>query len=121
MKTFLIFSFLLFSTFVYAQVRTIVYPNENDLFRLHPELKMDSRSIPLKKMSSFDVEKLLAEDREMEDAENFSLKPFRFGYGFGVNYTLNDGVWETTEIREVGGERTNDRKSLVLSGKFKNQ
>ncbi|MDR3287565.1 MAG: serine protease, partial [Prevotellaceae bacterium] len=49
------------------------------------------QSVEAKKMQSFDVAKLLKEDKQNEDLSDI---PFRFGYTFDVNYTLNDGVWE---------------------------
>ena len=57
MKRLQIFSLLFIPMFGIAQVRTVVYQNDNDLFRARPEFKMDSRSITSREMPSFDVQR----------------------------------------------------------------
>ena len=51
-----------------------------------------------KKMSRLDVNKLMAEDRELEEGLDV---PFRFGLGFDVDYSLNDGVLDTQSDRRI--------------------
>jgi len=93
MKKILFFNLLFVPLLVIAQVRTVVYQNENDAFRSRPEFKMDSK-VSSKTMPLVNIEKLLEED---EDTEGIIAKPLRFGYGFDVNYTLQDGSWEEKE------------------------
>jgi hypothetical protein len=72
-----------------AQVSTAFF-QEKDAFKTFPALKSVSKVVPVKRMAAVNVEKLLAEDRELEGLD----VPFRFGYGFDVSYTLEDGIWE---------------------------
>lgn len=71
---------------LHSQVLT-QYNIENGLIR--NELNKAKKNTKTIKMPSFDLEKLMKEDREMA----FEDVPFRFGHGFDVDYTLNDGVW----------------------------
>jgi hypothetical protein len=75
-----------------SQVQSTLYENK-DAFQYHAKIKTSlSKAIPVKKMQAFDVDRLLKDDKQDEDMKDV---PFRFGYGFDVDYTLNDGVWET--------------------------
>ena len=73
-----------------AQVPTHIF-DDNGAFKFYPELNVTTKSFAIKKMQSVDNEKLLEEDRKIEKTTD---APFRFGYGFEVNYTLEDGIWE---------------------------
>ncbi|MDR0698170.1 MAG: hypothetical protein LBG28_02965, partial [Tannerella sp.] len=73
-----------------AQVATHIFESK-DAFTLFPDLKRrESGKSPVKQMQAVNVEALLKEDEA-----NASMGiPFRFGYGFDVNYTMDDGLWE---------------------------
>jgi hypothetical protein len=72
-----------------AQVSTNYFENK-DAFESFPALKqVETKEIALTKMPEVDVAKLLEEDKELEGLD----VPFRFGLGFDVDYTLNDGKW----------------------------
>ncbi|MDR2125488.1 MAG: T9SS type A sorting domain-containing protein [Prevotellaceae bacterium] len=75
-----------------SQVQSAIYENKDALLHYQKIKTSLSKSIPVKKMQSFDVTSLLNEDKQNEDMQDV---PFRFGYGFDVDYTLDDGVWET--------------------------
>lgn len=73
-----------------AQVTTTYFEGK-DAFKSLPALRQQqSKEISTKRMPKFDTEKLLWEDRENEGMDI----PYRFGYGFDVSYSLNDGTWE---------------------------
>jgi hypothetical protein len=88
--------FLLFFSFVtlsiYAQVETKLFPQRN-AFDQVKVIKDHSRVNKLKQMPSFDVQKLIAEDKSNERLD----VPFRFGKGFDTNITLTDGEWIDVE------------------------
>ena len=48
-------------------------------------------------MPKFDIAAMLEEDEAVKGMD----VPFRFGKGFDVNYTLNDGNWENTNNGRV--------------------
>jgi hypothetical protein len=87
-RVFFILIALLSSAAVYAQVYDYTFENR-DAFQTFPQLKPVSESLQIKSMPLFNVDSLLAENREMEGLD----VPFRFGYGFDVDYTLADGKW----------------------------
>ncbi|MCL2651437.1 MAG: hypothetical protein FWD60_10500 [Candidatus Azobacteroides sp.] len=93
----LIFVFLLSAFIAKAQVATTFF-SEKDAFKSFPELKQSRlQAVSAKRMLQVDTEKLLKEDRENERMDS----PFRFGYGFDVNYTLDDGTWEERDSMRV--------------------
>ena len=93
----LIFVFLLSAFIAKAQVATTFF-SEKDGFKSFPELKQSRlQAVSAKRMLQVDTEKLLKEDRENESMDS----PFRFGYGFDVNYTLDDGTWEERDSMRV--------------------
>jgi hypothetical protein len=80
-----------------SQVTSYYFENK-DAFAEYPFLKdISKEEIPVKVMPSFDVNKLLQEDKENEGLDI----PFRFGYGFDVDYTLEDGIWEERNGKRV--------------------
>ncbi|MDR2684200.1 MAG: hypothetical protein LBB53_02315, partial [Prevotellaceae bacterium] len=77
---------------------TSYYFESKDAFVEYPFLKYSSKEeIPVKVMPSVDVNKLLQEDKANEGLDI----PFRFGYGFDVDYTLKDGVWEEQDGKRI--------------------
>ncbi|MDR1347102.1 MAG: trypsin-like peptidase domain-containing protein [Prevotellaceae bacterium] len=66
----------------------------------------------MKKMQSFDVAKLLKEDRQNEEMKDV---PFRFGYGFDVDYTLKDGVWETQDDNNIWSLKISSKGAYSLN------
>jgi hypothetical protein len=80
-----------------SQVTSYYFENK-DAFAEYPFLKdISKEEIPVKVMPSFDVNKLLQEDKGNEGLDI----PFRFGYGFDVDYTLKDGVWEERDGKRI--------------------
>jgi hypothetical protein len=85
-----------------AQVASHFF-EQRDALRSFPALQQAragtiSSAIATKTMPTVDVAALLA-----EDAANAALEdiPFRFGYGFDVNYTLADGTWQEQEEQRI--------------------
>jgi hypothetical protein len=90
MKKILVLSILLAgAASMDAQVRSTFFQASN-AFQTYPALESISTAVPVKQMSTVNVDSLLAEDQELAGLD----VPFRFGYGFDVSYTLEDGVWE---------------------------
>jgi len=98
MKNLILLLVFLLSTFITnAQVATTFFPGK-DAFKSFPELKQSrSQVISTKRMLQVDTEKLLKDDQESERMDN----PFRFGYVFDVNYTLNDGTWAEMDSMRI--------------------
>jgi hypothetical protein len=81
-----------------AQVTTTVF-YEKDAFKAIPALKQsEAKDAALKKMQTVDIKKFLDEDAELEGAVGL---PFRFGYGFDVDYGLEDGTWVKQKDKRV--------------------
>jgi hypothetical protein len=71
-----------------AQVYSTFF-HQKDAFKTYPALKSITMDVPVRQMPEVNVERLLAEDRERVGLD----VPFRFGYGFDVSYTMDDGLW----------------------------
>jgi hypothetical protein len=81
-----------------AQVLSTIFESKNAL-ETYPALKQKiTKSIPRKTMQQVNVAKLKEEDKLKEGMGDV---PFRFGYGFDVNYTLEDGIWEQQDSVNV--------------------
>lgn len=91
MKQLLFIITLFFSVFQSnAQVETNYYAKDNPI-RNH--FKYFRKNTVVKTMPTFDLQKIRKEDAEM-DGEDV---PYRFGKGFDVSYTFEDGLWEDVE------------------------
>ncbi|GHT72902.1 hypothetical protein AGMMS50262_02970 [Bacteroidia bacterium] len=84
---------LLISRISFAQIPSYFFEDKSafDFFPALQQTDAKSVSISTKIMSMFDVSALLKED--MENAALGDI-PFRFGYGFDVDYSLIDGTWQ---------------------------
>jgi hypothetical protein len=81
-----------------AQVSSTFFESK-DAFETFPTLKQKIiKAIPIKTMQQVNVAKLKGEDQSREGMGDV---PFRFGYGFDVNYTLEDGTWEKQDSVNV--------------------
>ena len=99
---------------VYGQVETRFFD------KTHKEnlpqilsLKQSSKVITL---PSFDIQKMLNEDKEMEGLD----VPFRFGKGFDVELSLKDGVWENNENGRVWTLSFFSKDAFSINFIFKN-
>jgi len=91
MKKIVIFILVyLVSPVIYAQVGSTIFENR-DAFEHYTELTIFENRGVSKQMPPIDVNKLIAEDKQRYEMLDV---PFRFGYGFDVNYALNDGILE---------------------------
>jgi hypothetical protein len=86
-RLFFVLTALLCSAAVFGQVNDRYFENK-DAFRMYPQLVPANGSMVVKTMTSFNIDSLLEDDRELEERGGY---PFRFGYAFDVNYTLDDG------------------------------
>jgi hypothetical protein len=68
----------------------------------------------VKTMPSFNVDSLLAEDKELEGLE----LPFRFGYPFDVNYGLEDGKWIDDADRSIWSLRFHSKGAYSINFLF---
>lgn len=84
-------------TTAYSQVETTFYPNNDAVSASMVRILEKGGQSQIVKMPSFDLNKLLKEDKEMEGED----VPFRFGKGFDVKYTLEDGIWEKVDSGRV--------------------
>jgi len=76
----------------HGQVETKFYPDKNALEQVKP-IQNHPQANKVKAFPSFDVQKLINEDKLKEGLDI----PFRFGKGFDANITLNDGEWTNVE------------------------
>ncbi|MDR0682999.1 MAG: hypothetical protein LBG15_14295 [Dysgonamonadaceae bacterium] len=96
-KTMFTLLLLCSSLTVSSQVTSYYFENK-DAFAEYPFLNHTPKEeIPIKIMPSVDVNKLLWEDEENKGLDI----PFRFGYGFDVDYTLKDGMWEERDGKRI--------------------
>ena len=96
-----------------AQVETNYY-SKSDIIRSN--FKYSRKNIIVKTMPSFDLEKMRKEDAEMEGED----VPFRFGKGFDVNYSFDDGQWENVEGGRLWTISFKSEKALSLNYVFGN-
>lgn len=79
-----------------AQVATLFF-EKNDAFEQFPVLnQINRKGLSVIKLPQISEEKLLVEDKDKR-----MDKPFQFGYGIDVNYTLNDGKWEEVNDKRI--------------------
>jgi hypothetical protein len=98
-KNIVIYLLLLFvSGSIRSQVQTSFFEGK-DAMKFYPALKQDNTiSVPSLKMKGVDVIQLLDEDKKYEGMNDV---PFRFGFGFDVNYTLDDGEWTKNDSTRI--------------------
>ncbi len=91
MKQIIAITLLVFTvTQATAQVETCFYTKSEALQR---DYKYTQKSTVVYTMPSFDLGRMQKEDAEM-DGEDV---PYRFGKGFDVSYSFDDGLWEDVE------------------------
>lgn len=73
-----------------AQVETRIYTKNEAYLN---DFRYANRSTIVHTMPSFDLESMEKEDAEMAGED----VPFRFGKGFDVSYSFDDGLWEDVE------------------------
>jgi hypothetical protein len=95
-KTVFILMFIFVASAIEAQVISNRY-EKDEVFKIHPQLKQKKAKSPQKKMAIVNVQKLIEEDRQLAKMD----RPFRFGYGFDVHYSLNDGIWEENDSSKI--------------------
>jgi hypothetical protein len=105
---------LLCSMTLRAQVQSTLFEN-NDALSRYSELRVPEE-IPVKTMQPVDVQALLDEDQQMEGMMD---RPFRFGYGFDVDYKLNDGVWEYLDTVKIWSLKVTSLGAYSLNFIFK--
>ena len=117
MKKIVVFLIILaYSVKGFTQVHTAFFENK-DAFKHYTMLQTVSlQSIAVKKMQSFDIAKLLNEDKQTEEMSDV---PFRFGYGFDVHYTLKDGTWEEQDDRYIWNLKIKSEGAYSLNFIFK--
>ncbi|HAG14951.1 MAG TPA: hypothetical protein DCG69_00295, partial [Bacteroidales bacterium] len=75
----------------YAQVPTKVL-SKNQAFEKYPKFEISQKNSRIIKLPKFDIASFLEEDEAIKGLD----VPFRFGKGFDVDYSLQDGYWENT-------------------------
>lgn len=80
-----------------AQVYSYRFENR-DAFKTYPQLMQPNERMTIRSMPSFNVDSLLEEDRKLDELGGY---PFRFGYGFDVDYNLKDERWTEDGDRRV--------------------
>ena len=97
---------------VQAQVETHFYKQGET-----PNIRKSNRmNASVKEMPSFDVQSMIKEDREMAGED----VPYRFGKGFDVSYTLDDGIWEQIDSGRVWSMTFSSKDALSLNFIFHN-
>ena len=90
-KILLVLVILAANNTMFSQVETKIFPKGQGItIPFIRDLKQSTRVITL---PDFDKEKMIKEDKEMEGCD----VPFRFGKGFDVNVSLEDGDWQNCE------------------------
>ncbi|MDR1200916.1 MAG: hypothetical protein LBL58_04685 [Tannerellaceae bacterium] len=84
-----------------AQVYSYRFENK-DAFKTFPQLVQANERMVVKSMPSFNVDSLLEDDRELDELGGY---PFRFGYAFDVDYSLDDGKWSEDGDRRIWSMR----------------
>lgn len=114
MKQFLVFILLILSAIQSnAQVETNYYLNSD---KTRSIFKYSRKNTVVKKMPPFDLEKMRKEDAELEGED----VPYRFGKGFDVNYSFDDGQWEAVEGGRLWTISFKSEKALSLNYIFEN-
>ena len=96
----LIFSFwsLFCGIVINAQVYSNYYANRSAFVETMPLLNTDNVENVLKIfMPTINAEELVSRNSE----SNLGNEPFEFGYGFDVNYSLEDGVWSENNDKRI--------------------
>lgn len=116
MKRF-IFSLLLciVALSAFSQVEKRYYPEKNALDSI-PFLKGLISERSYVNMPSFDLEKLKKEDKELDGLD----VPYRFGKGFDVSYTLDDGNWIECDNGRLWSKSFKSNGALSLNFVFEN-
>jgi hypothetical protein len=84
-----------------AQVYSYRFENR-DAFKTYPQLMQPNERMVVHYMPSFNVDSLLEDDLKLDELGGY---PFRFGYGFDVDYNLGDGKWIEDGDRRVWNMR----------------
>ena len=98
---------------VLGQVEKKYYPAKNALDGIKSLKGIDFEHESVN-MPSFDLERLKKEDKEMEGVD----VPYRFGKGFEVSYTLNDGHWISCENGNIWYMSFKSKGALFLNFVF---
>ncbi|MDR2388401.1 MAG: serine protease [Tannerellaceae bacterium] len=113
-RIFFILSALLSCAVVSAQVYEYYFFENRDAFQTFPQLKPVSESLLIKSMPLFNIDSLLAEDKELEGLD----VPFRFGHAFDVDYTLNDGKWMEEDGKRIWRSRFYSKGAYSINFAF---
>lgn len=115
-KIVLLFSLSIFTLLAVGQVETRSFPNGNAIDQVKT-IQKRTKSITKKQMPSFDVQQMLKEDLivdKMGDA------PYRFGKGFDVNYSLQDGSWASTDNGRLWSMNVESQGAISINFIFNN-
>lgn len=116
MKSFIFSLFLcIVALSAYSQVEKRYYPEKNALDSI-PFLKGLISERNYVNMPSFDLERLKKEDKELEGLDI----PYRFGKGFEVSYTLDDGNWIECDNGRLWSKSFKSNGALSLNFVFEN-
>ena len=110
-----IFLFLIsVSSETYSQVITKAF-KLNGVFEAYPKFNHSLSGVPSVKMPNFNVDSLINEDKKIQEKD----VPFRFGKGFDVNYTLNDGSWVDSDSGRIWSLKISSPGAFSLNFIFK--
>jgi V8-like Glu-specific endopeptidase len=116
MKSFIFSLFLcIVALSAFSQVEKRYYPEKNALDSI-PFLKGLISERNYVNMPSFDLERLKKEDKELEGLDI----PYRFGKGFEVSYTLDDGNWIECDNGRLWSKSFKSNGALSLNFVFEN-
>jgi len=92
------------------------YFHERDALKHISSFDADAKASITKRMPQFDAKKLLAED---ELNKGFDI-PLRFGNGFDVHITLDDGKWQDTKTGRVWSTSFESKGAYSINFVFNN-
>ena len=111
-KLFFALLLLLYGLVIVAQVQSSIFTEKN-AFEIYPIFMQDDhKNVPQKSMQAIDTKKLIDEDREREQIGDY---PFRFGYGFDVNYSLDDGIWTEENGKRIWRLKVSSKDAYSLN------
>lgn len=111
-KILILFSFVMGTICANSQVVSRYFPKQTGTIEhISAEKQKAMANKRVVEMPAFDVQRMLKEDKEMAGVD----VPYRFGKGFDVSYTLDDGSWDEVDSGRVWSMTIHSKDALSLN------